>query len=294
LTFFLNERGVLRYISPVYSIEDMDLKKEDANKISVNLSPSSLNLYYQSPLLFYLTYLAKAPEDTPVPVCYGLSGQIIHSCLEKYAKREIDNAQTFLHLINEWGNKNLHVHKDVKGNVLDKEEYLKALAHGIRIVDQHENCICEESISLPFKENELMEIGLKGVIDLQAVEKESNQLVIIDYKTSNKVDKGEDFTRQALFYNLLIHKKKNVLPSKTNFHYLKLGQSKGYSFGLQDIENFYKELENVADQILSFGKVMERYPIGNVEGLFNSRKQACLKEIAKRKEFERLYKLTQL
>ena len=61
--------------------------KEGVKKISFNLSPTSINTYYQSPLLFYLKYIAKVPDDTDVPVCYGLSGSIVHGGLEKYAKR---------------------------------------------------------------------------------------------------------------------------------------------------------------------------------------------------------------
>ena len=66
----------------------MEFEKEWGKKISFNLSPSSINVYYQSPLLFYLKYIAKVPDDTSVPVCYGLSGSIVHECLEKYAKKE--------------------------------------------------------------------------------------------------------------------------------------------------------------------------------------------------------------
>ena len=58
-------------------------------KISFNLSPSSLNIFFKSPLLFYLQHVAKVPEDTKVPVCYGLSGNIVHTCLEKYAKGDL-------------------------------------------------------------------------------------------------------------------------------------------------------------------------------------------------------------
>ena len=75
--------------------------KNGESKVSFNLSPTSLNLFYQSPLLFYLTYIAKVPDDTPVPLCYGLSGTIVHECLEKYAKKELDRDESCLHLINQ-------------------------------------------------------------------------------------------------------------------------------------------------------------------------------------------------
>lgn len=255
-------------------------KKED--KISFNLSPSSLNLYYQSPLLFYLTYISKVPDDTSIPICYGLSGNIIHECLEKYTKKDLDKDNACLHLAEKWEKQNLHIHKDLKGNTLNKVEYITALIKGMHIIDQHENHISEETIIFPLIENNIMKIGIKGIIDLQATKKENNQFVIIDYKTNNSVDRGSKFERQALFYNFLLHKKKNTLPSKTSFHYLKLGVSKEYIFNLENIENFKKEIDNLANQLLSFGTDINKYSIGDIDDVFNSKKQACLKEIARR------------
>lgn len=126
-----------------------------------------------------------------------------------------------------------------------------------------------------------MKIGIKGIIDLQATE--NGEPVIIDYKTSNSVAQGKNFERQALFYNLLLHRKKNIIPAKTSFHYLKLGASKVYQFRENHIEDFKFELQAIADQLLSWGTNIDNYPIGEIDDLFNSKKQACLKEIARRK-----------
>jgi len=262
----------------------MEAEKECDKKVFLNLSPSSVNTYYQSPLLFYLKYIAKVPDDTPVPVCYGLSGNIVHQCLEKYAKKELDKDGAYLHLLTQWKKHSLHIHKDIYGEILSPLEYLNAMIKGIEIIDQHENHICEETILLPFKENGIMNIGIKGIIDLQAIEKKSNQHVLLDYKTSNNVSKDKNFERQALFYNLLIYKKKNILPSKTSLHYLKLGVVEDYIFSLKEIENFEKELHQIADAILLFGTNIENYPIGQIEDRFNSKKQACLKEMERRKD----------
>src|SRR3989338_414393 len=259
----------------------MKVEKE-SEKICFNLSPSSLNLYYQSPLLFYLTHIAKVPDDTPVPVCYGLSGGIVHECLEKYAKKEIDRDGAYMHLLTQWEKRNMSFHQDVRGNILDSAEYLRAMIKGIEIIDQHEEHICEEKITFPLKENESIKIGLKGVIDLQAIEKEGKQFVVLDYKTSNSVSEDKNFERQALFYSFLLYKKKAILPSKTSLHYLKLGVSKDYSFTLEDVEEFEKELHRIADLILSYGTNIENYPAGRIHDLFNSKKKACLRELERR------------
>ena len=251
--------------------------------ITFNLSPSSVNLYYQSPLLFYLTYIAKVPDDTPVPLCYGLSGNLIHQCLEKYAKKDLDRDNACLHFAENWEKYQLHIHKDLKGQPLSQVAYLTAMLQGMRVIDQYEQHLCEETISFPLVENTQLKIGLKGIIDLQATKKETNERVIIDYKTSNSVDRGVKFERQALFYNLLLHQKKQFIPAKTSFHYLKLGVSKEYAFTLKEINQFKHEIEQLAQQLLVFGTDINNYPIGEIEDLFNGKKQACLKEIERRK-----------
>jgi RecB family exonuclease len=260
----------------------MEFEKEETEKIFLNLSPSSINTYYQSPLLFYLKYIAKVPDDTPVPVCYGLSGGIVHAGLEKYAKGELDRDGAYAYLLSEWEKQGLYGHRDIYDNLLNPVEYISALIKGMDIIDQHENHICEETIVFPLKENNILKIGIKGIIDLQAIEKNSKQHVILDYKTSNSISEDKNFERQALFYNMLLHRKKNIRPAKTSLHYLKLGAKKDYIFSLDDIYNFEKELHRLADEILSFGTDIEKYPIGKIEDRFNSKKQACLKELERR------------
>jgi len=261
----------------------METEKKSDNQICLNLSPSSINTYYQSPLLFYLKYIAKVPDDTSVPVCYGLSGSIVHDCLEKYAKKEMSRDEAYAHLLTQWEKQNLYHHKDLFNNLLNPVEYLNAMIKGIEVIDQYEEHICEETILFPLKENETIKIGIKGIIDLQAIEKKDKQHIILDYKTSNRVSEDKNFERQAMFYNLLLHKKKNILPAKTSLHYLKLGVCKDYKFCLEEIQEFEKELHRIADEILLFGINIENYPIGKIEDIFNSKKQACLREIQRRK-----------
>ena len=275
-------------------VKEGDIKDSSGKKISFNLSPSSLNVFFKSPLLFYLQYIAKVPDDTSVPICYGLSGNIVHDCLEKYAKGELNKEGAYLAFAQKWESANLEIHKDVKGEVLDKTAYLMALIKGMNVVDKHEEHVCEEMINFTFAENEIMKIGLKGIIDLQAKKKDEGKEVIVDYKTSNSVNGGKDFERQALFYNYLIHKKKDVLPEKTSFHYLKLDIEKIYQFSHKDLIMFETELQNVANKLLSWGKDISNYPIGDVNDLFNSKKKACMREVARRSFSERTEEFVQM
>ena len=201
---------------------------------------------------------------------------------EKYAKKEFDRDGAYLSLFLQWEKQNLGYHKDIYGNLLNPNDYLNAMMRGMDVIDQHDNHICEETITFPLKENDILKIGIKGIIDLQAIEKNSNKQVILDYKTSNSVSKDESFKRQALFYNLLLHKKKNILPSKTSLHYLKLGVSTEYIFNLEQIKEFELELHRIADKILAYGTNIENYPIGQIDDRFNSKKQACMREVRRR------------
>ena len=260
--------------------------KNKEDRVRVNLSPTSINMYYKSPLLFYLTYIAKVPDDTVVPVCYGLSGNIVHDCLQRYAQREMTPDEAYLYLMQQWTDKRLNIHKDINNRLLDQTDYLAAISRGMRIIEEHEEHICEETFSFPFKQNEQIVIGIKGIVDLQARHKASKQPVIIDYKTSNSVNTGKDFDRQALFYNYLVHKQKGLLPSSTTFHYLKLGVSKRYCFTPIDMQAFEEELHILAEEILKQGTDIANYPAGDIDDLFNAKKQACLNELTRRKTCE--------
>lgn len=270
----------------------MEIKKE--GPVKFNFSPTSLNTYYQSPLLFYLTYIAKVPDDTRVPVCYGLSGGIVHNALEKYAKGELSRDETYKYLIEEWERLRLHIHKDMKDQVLNQQDYLMALIKGLQIVDDHNDHVCEEMISFPQLENETFKIGVKGIIDLQAKEKLNNELVIIDYKTSNSVNQSKDFERQALFYNYLLHKKKGTIPEKTVFHYLKLNTAKAYQFNESDLTAFEKELTQVTAQIQSYSTDIGKYPLGKIDDVFNSKRKACEEEMQRRLGYRNLKTFVQM
>ena len=42
----------------------------------------------------------------------------------------------------------------------------------------------------------------------------------------------------------------------------------------------------IADKILTYGTNIENYPAGQIDDLFNAKKQACLKEVNKRKQLD--------
>ena len=45
---------------------------------------------------------------------------------------------------------------------------------------------------------------------------------------------------------------------------------------------FEEELKEVANRILDYGTDIGNYPIGDIDGLFNSKRKACIREIIRR------------
>ncbi|MBU2503714.1 MAG: hypothetical protein KJ879_01530, partial [Nanoarchaeota archaeon] len=88
-----------------------------------------------------------------------------------------------------------------------------------------------------------------------------------------------------LFFPSPLHKKGRSLPKKTVFKYLKLGAEKVYSFSQEDVELFEEELRSIAEQIFEYGTDIGKYPVGNINDIFNSKKEACIKEIIRRNGF---------
>lgn len=246
--------------------------------VKFNLSPSLINLYNESQLRFYYTIM-KYSADTETVQCYGTSGSIIHDVLEKYAK---DKTLNYVEMFDKfWEIRHLDKLLDVKGQTLNKSDYLKALLNGVRLINnKYTDIIAEETLKFPLISNNDWEIGIKGIIDVQC--KLNNEYVIVDYKTSNSVDSGENFKRQGLHYCWSVWKSKNILPKKVIFEYLKLNQSVEYSFDEIDMKRYEEYLINLANEIMKKGTDINNYEIGDIDSIFNQYKNTCLKEKLKR------------
>ena len=265
--------------------------------MTFKLSPSTLNLMHECSRCFWLSThkVWSRPAGIFPSLPSGMDG-ILKTHFDKFMEKdklppelcnnsECANLKLFDNeeLLKEWRNSRKGLwFEDKDGNIL----------HGgidNLLINKKNNkfiVLDYKTRGFPLKENDIMKIGLKGIIDLQATKKEGSEFVIIDYKTSNSIDKGENFERQALFYNMLLHKKKNIIPSKTIFHYLKLNAVKEHVFSLEDVEEFKEELNRIADQLLDSGTDIKNYPIGEINDIFNSKRQACLEEIERRQRIE--------
>jgi superfamily II DNA or RNA helicase len=245
--------------------------------IKFNISASSYSLYKDSPLVFYYTYILKAPYDTKVNQTYSSSGTIVHNLLEEHSHDE--NLDVFSEFEKRWHNAGLDDAPGFKGEPLNKNDYENALKYGLKLMDNlYEIIDTEIKYELPFYEDNNISVNLKGFIDFLAKDKKSN-ICIVDWKTSSS---KSDFRIHALMYHLLYYKQNGSLPNRAVYEYLKLGTSTIYTFTLEEVLNFEKELLEFCKFISHNYTKINKFDIGNIDSPFNAHREKCFQEAIRR------------
>jgi len=245
-------------------------------KIKFNLSPSIINVYEQSQLIFYFTKINVMDPDTYVVEGYGAMGSVTHDVLEIYAKDNSINVLETFELFYKKHNCDNKFGFDRKP--LPRTPYLKAVSNGMSLLtNKYENVIAEETIIFPLIDNDDWEINIKGVIDVQANLKSNGDLVIMDYKTSSSVpaDTDLDFKRQGLHYCYSVWRKKGIIPKAMIFEYIKINKKAEYNFTKEDLLEYEQYLKKLANDIMKKGTDIKNYDIGTVNGIFNCHKKRC-------------------
>lgn len=248
--------------------------EKSMNTLSLNISPTALNLFLESEILFYFEKIENAFPDTTVPECYGVAGSLIHDLLEKYAveRREL-NYEEFLEY---WNKKRLKEKKGFNGDILDAKTYFDCLQKGYYKINVEYNILeTEKQYVFPLYDKPNTKINYKGIIDVVA--ERDGERVLVDWKTSNSVDTGENFRRQGLFYVYLYYRQTGRI-CPIYFEYLKLGIRKKFSFTEQEIKDFMKVILGVAKKIITYRFDKRKYAIGNIDSGFNQHKQKCMME----------------
>lgn len=261
--------------------------------LKFNLSPSSLNQYKESPLVFFYNYVKKAYPDTEVPDAYGRAGSLVHHILELYIKQSMEG-KLFnpLEMFEEQWKKQDIDNAGVLGCPLDKSDYMKSLRVGIELLqNKYDIRDTEEKLMFPLINDVQADINMKGIIDCQGVLKNTQQRIILDWKTSSSIDEGDAFKRQGLFYvclDFLRFKEKHPgvpydIPLVI-FEYIKIGKTKSFNFNISEINAFLLALRNIAEEIVEKGFLIDNYDIGDIDSPFNAHKKKCLKEIERRQK----------
>ena len=246
-------------------------------KIQFNLSPSAIGVYNQSQLLFYYTYIEKRKPDTSVIQCYGQAGQCVHYVLEEYAKdKSIDYKQVFK---DDWIKRRLNLLPSFKGVPLSESQYMLAVVRGVNILKKYNKFKAEEKIEFPYIDIDEALIKIKGIIDLQ-IFTDDGKLILCDWKTSSSV--SDDFKTQLLHYAYLIYKKHNIIPSEFIVEYVKIGKTKRYCITKQDVVDYALALDKISAEIVSKGRNILKYELGDWNSPFNQYKMACIEERSRR------------
>jgi superfamily II DNA or RNA helicase len=212
------------------------------------------------------------PPDTKVCQVYGQAGQICHKVLEDYAKDRSINPQAMFDEL--W---DLNETPGLNGKPLNKAEYFRAVCRGVAILDTCKEIKTEDKIEIPFVDNSLATINIKGIIDLQVLD--NNELKILDWKTGNK----EDCSEQMIHYAYCIWKKYKIMPSKLVVHFLRIDDEDEYNVNETILKIYEKKLKEITKEIVSKGFDKDKYDLGDWESPFNAYKKFCEVEYDHRK-----------
>lgn len=258
-------------------------------KLVFNLSPSAINLYKTSQLVFYFTKILNLPEDSEVCEVYGLSGNVTHEALEYYVQQrekiddKVENRKkTLKYFEDNWRKKSLFELESMNGRPLSFSVYKDAVIRGIDLLDnKYTKTEAEEEILFPLIDDERGLISIKGFIDNRIIE--GGNLHVLDWKTSSKVDKDDSkFRLQTLHYSYLIYRKYGKVPKSCIIEYIKIGKKVVMNFTEDEINNYGDYLIKLAKEILDKGKNIDLYELGDIEFPWNKHKNKCLEESEKR------------
>ena len=278
--------------------EDSEEKFEKTKEVMSRLyeisesgfSPSSLNRYIENPINFFDEHVLEVRKNEDVkesPEARGI-GNIFHNVMEniykpligkkldlKTLKTKISSIEKYLNdeFINEYGKnyergKNLIIYAVLKKAIIQLLEIdIKKIKKGthIEIVDVE----AKLDVDLTTSKSKI-KYKLKGTVD--RIQRENNQIKIIDYKTGNLnssnlsfkdyneiIQKNKKEAFQLLTYCLMFNKtyKPEKLMAgiisfkKINQGFLALKKSKNLYYESSEINNFKKVIDQLIEEIFN-------------------------------------------
>ena len=239
-----------------------------------NLSYSSLSLYKESPITFYLQYIKKAPSSDKTVEVYGMAGNVVHDFLEMFVSgQQADFNQM-------WKDKGLSLEQGFNGQPLSIFIYQNCVAAGQRKINMLKQLNfelkAEERIQFDWDD----EVLIKGFIDVVATK--GKTIYLLDYKTDSSTEKDKHRSQQ-LFYSWLYWRKYKVIPDNCIWLYLKLGREDNNSFTEKDILEFDSYITKVIEEIQNKGDDINNYEVGDYDTVFNKYKTFISNHINKPK-----------
>ena len=196
-------------------------------------SPSSINTYKQCPRKYFYRYILKLPTK---PSIHLIRGNIVHTILEKFFQIDLDQfdekdyeygfrSYVLGLLAKLWKNANMEPLKMTKEELesyfIDSHQML------MNFVEQFSKKLEGKDLKKEFKritpqvEEAIMneELQVRGFID--AIHSDTDEIIIMDYKTSKKDDMTPEYRLQLGIYALLYKLKYGKVPHKVGINFLK-------------------------------------------------------------------------
>lgn len=246
-------------------------------KLNFNISYSLLNVWNTSQLQFYFQYIKKTDADTQVKTCYGLAGNILHNAIEEYINKKVPTKDIISF---GWQEHKLNELTGLNSKPLNIDDYIKMGIRAERIIDDYRARGFTFETEVLFT-HEIESNTIKGYVDCVATNKDTNTVVILDWKSNSKLD--PEHKKQQLFYAYLYHQKRGFIPERFEWHYLKaektltLERVSGVDIVLEHtkIIDFIRTIESYADNV-------DKYSIGDYQSPFNPYQKACEKVVQDR------------
>ncbi len=224
-------------------------------------SVTALNNYIKCPWEYFFKNLIKIPLAQNKFASYGT---VVHNATERYLKGGISTKSDFLSEVKKLINKEL-ISKKEKQELIKKASKNMPLFFDKVLKNLSKDGESEKEIILPIKiENNKKTVLFKGVIDFVDLSDLKN-IKVIDFKTSKPKSRNEilgktakkdsSYIRQLLAYKFLYEKESKG--RSVSFGEICFTEEDGknikrevFSLGLEDVENFYKELQKTLKGIL--------------------------------------------
>jgi CRISPR/Cas system-associated exonuclease Cas4 (RecB family) len=188
------------------------------------LSPTAINTYLFCPRKFYRRYILKEPSR---PSIYLIRGLLVHRVLSDFHKNQpsvchkLPLSMVTHTLVTSFEKRWDQAGPQLKALPLSSDQVAYFNQDSKRMLVNFAVWFCKKGARpADFSEMKLFSSThkLMGIVD--AVHKEKNQVMLVDYKTSKKAKITRDMFRQAAIYALLYQERFKQTPEAVGIHFL--------------------------------------------------------------------------
>lgn len=188
------------------------------------LSPTAINTYLACPYKFYRRYIAKEPTR---PSIYLIRGSLIHQAISDFHRMDPDAVnklplnRVIYELLSRFEELWVKASYQIEALNLPSERIDFFVEDSRRMLENFAVWFNEQTVN-PTSSSEVKlfspELKLMGIID--AVYKQGDSILLVDYKTSKDTRITRDIFRQTAIYALLYQDRYKELPEAVAIHFL--------------------------------------------------------------------------